>query len=170
MTAAQTASRQLERNPQDEPAQQAYNFAVGRIIGTIRDAKLDPVLRCITASAVTASFTSGNLRPNPFRFGRGFGSHYRRAPRLGNRRTLFRRSIIPGGSSRPASFFSISQGTQINASPPISCFSLTTCFSPTGTDSDTGNSSACEQIVCQRRWGRRRWATQPRRRYLLRAL
>jgi len=37
-----SVGRILERNPQDEPAQQAYNFAVGRIIGTIRDAKLDP--------------------------------------------------------------------------------------------------------------------------------
>jgi hypothetical protein len=42
MTAAQTASLQLQRNPKDRPAQQTYNFAVGRIIGTIRDAKLDP--------------------------------------------------------------------------------------------------------------------------------
>src|ERR1700730_4990347 len=42
MTAAETASRQLQRNPQDEPARHAYNFAVGRIIGAIRDAQLDP--------------------------------------------------------------------------------------------------------------------------------
>ena len=42
MTAAETALGQLQRNPQDEPARDAYNFAVGRIIGTIGDAKLDP--------------------------------------------------------------------------------------------------------------------------------
>jgi pimeloyl-ACP methyl ester carboxylesterase len=42
LTAAQTASLALQRNPQDEPARQAYNFAVSRIIGTIGTAKLDP--------------------------------------------------------------------------------------------------------------------------------
>jgi pimeloyl-ACP methyl ester carboxylesterase len=42
LTAAQTASQALQRNPQDEPARQAYNFAVSRIIGTIGTAKLDP--------------------------------------------------------------------------------------------------------------------------------
>jgi pimeloyl-ACP methyl ester carboxylesterase len=42
IAAAETASRQFERNPRDEQAQQDYNFAVGRIIETIRDAKLDP--------------------------------------------------------------------------------------------------------------------------------
>ena len=42
ISAAETASGQLQHNPQDEPAQHAYNFAVGRIIGTIGAAKLDP--------------------------------------------------------------------------------------------------------------------------------
>jgi pimeloyl-ACP methyl ester carboxylesterase len=42
LTAAQTATIQLQRNPQDQAARQAYNFAVGRIIETIRDGKFDP--------------------------------------------------------------------------------------------------------------------------------
>jgi pimeloyl-ACP methyl ester carboxylesterase len=42
LTAAQTASLALQRNPQDEPARHAYDFAVSRIIGTIGAAKLDP--------------------------------------------------------------------------------------------------------------------------------
>jgi len=42
MSAAQTALRQFERNPRDENARNDYNFAVARIIATIRDEKLDP--------------------------------------------------------------------------------------------------------------------------------
>src|SRR5260221_7067922 len=42
MTAGETAWRQLQRNSPDETARYAYNFAVRRIIGNIRDAKLDP--------------------------------------------------------------------------------------------------------------------------------
>jgi pimeloyl-ACP methyl ester carboxylesterase len=42
LTAAQSASLALQRNPQDQPARQAYNFAVSRIVGTIGAAKLDP--------------------------------------------------------------------------------------------------------------------------------
>jgi pimeloyl-ACP methyl ester carboxylesterase len=42
LTAAETASRQLQRNPRDDDARRDYNFAVGRIIGIIHDAKLDP--------------------------------------------------------------------------------------------------------------------------------
>jgi pimeloyl-ACP methyl ester carboxylesterase len=42
MSAAEAALRQLNRNPNDQAARDTYNFAVGRIIATIRDAKLDP--------------------------------------------------------------------------------------------------------------------------------
>jgi hypothetical protein len=42
MSAAETALRQLKRSPNDLTARNTYNFAVGRIIATIRDAKLDP--------------------------------------------------------------------------------------------------------------------------------
>ncbi|MBV8279783.1 MAG: hypothetical protein JO170_31595 [Verrucomicrobia bacterium] len=42
MDAAETSLDQLKRSPNDETARNTYNFAVARIIGTIRDAKLDP--------------------------------------------------------------------------------------------------------------------------------
>jgi len=42
MTAAETALGQLKRSPQDETARHTYNFGVGRIVATIRDAKLNP--------------------------------------------------------------------------------------------------------------------------------
>src|SRR5580704_11977899 len=42
MTAAETALLQLQHDPQDQQALHDYNFAVGRIIGTIGAAKLDP--------------------------------------------------------------------------------------------------------------------------------
>jgi hypothetical protein len=41
MSAAETALDQLRRSPNDQTARNTYNFAVGRIIATIRDAKLD---------------------------------------------------------------------------------------------------------------------------------
>jgi pimeloyl-ACP methyl ester carboxylesterase len=56
LTAAQTASVQLQRNPQDQPARQAYNFAVGRIIETIRDAKLDPWTHPLQVTASGGDF------------------------------------------------------------------------------------------------------------------
>jgi pimeloyl-ACP methyl ester carboxylesterase len=42
MSAAEAALRQLDHSPDDRTARNTYNFAVGRIIATIRDAKLDP--------------------------------------------------------------------------------------------------------------------------------
>lgn len=42
LAAAQAASGQLQRDPNDEAARDAYNFAVARIFTLIRDAKLDP--------------------------------------------------------------------------------------------------------------------------------
>src|ERR1700730_8024335 len=64
MTAAETASRQLQRNPQDEPARHAYNFAVGRIIGTIRDAKLDPWTQPLRVPASGGEFLLTH-KPDP---------------------------------------------------------------------------------------------------------
>ena len=42
ISAAETALGQFKCSPHDETARKTYNFAVGRIIVTIRDAKLDP--------------------------------------------------------------------------------------------------------------------------------
>src|SRR5271157_3993293 len=64
MTAAETAWRQLQRNPQDEPARHAYNFAVGRIIGTIRDGKLDPWSQPLRVPASAGEFVL-TRKPDP---------------------------------------------------------------------------------------------------------
>ena len=64
MTAAETASDQLQRNPQDEPARHAYNFAVGRIIGTIGDAKLDPWTHPLRVPASGGEFVLTH-KPDP---------------------------------------------------------------------------------------------------------
>src|SRR5215831_20899860 len=42
LSAAETALEQLRRSPSDQTTRNTYNFAVGRIIATTRDAKLDP--------------------------------------------------------------------------------------------------------------------------------
>jgi len=64
MTAAETASGQLQRNPQDQPAQQAYSFAVGRIIGTIGAAKLDPWSQPLRVPASGGDFVLTH-KPDP---------------------------------------------------------------------------------------------------------
>src|ERR1700730_10580784 len=64
MTAAETAWRQLQLNPQDEPARHAYNFAVGRIIGTIRDGKLDPWSQPLRVPASAGEFVLTH-KPDP---------------------------------------------------------------------------------------------------------
>jgi pimeloyl-ACP methyl ester carboxylesterase len=42
LASADAAARELVRNPQNDTARSDYNFAVARIISTIRDGKLDP--------------------------------------------------------------------------------------------------------------------------------
>jgi hypothetical protein len=42
LAAAQTAQAELERNPNDEEARNAYNYALSRVFMIIHDAKLDP--------------------------------------------------------------------------------------------------------------------------------
>lgn len=42
LAAAQAAEQQLARDPKDTAARDAYNFAVSRVFGTIKQAKLDP--------------------------------------------------------------------------------------------------------------------------------
>jgi pimeloyl-ACP methyl ester carboxylesterase len=64
LTAAQAASIQLERNPEDQPARQTYNFAVGRIIETIRDGKLDPWTHPLQVPASGGDFSLTH-RPDP---------------------------------------------------------------------------------------------------------
>ena len=64
ISAAETASGQLQHNPQDEPARQAYNFAVGRIIGTIGAAKLDPWTQPLRVPASGGDFILTH-KPDP---------------------------------------------------------------------------------------------------------
>ena len=64
MSAAETALDQLKRNPSDEAARNTYNFAVGRIIATIRDAKLDPWTRPLPVPANGGEFVLTH-RPDP---------------------------------------------------------------------------------------------------------
>jgi pimeloyl-ACP methyl ester carboxylesterase len=42
LASAETAAEELQRNPHDEDARRAYNFAVARVFTTIQDARLDP--------------------------------------------------------------------------------------------------------------------------------
>jgi len=64
MSAAETALRQFERNPRDENARNAYNFAVARIIATIRDAKLDPWTQQLRVPASGGDFVLTH-KPDP---------------------------------------------------------------------------------------------------------
>ncbi len=64
LTAAQTASLQLQHNPHDQAARQAYNFAVGRIIETIRDGKLDPWTQPLRVPASGGDFILTH-KPDP---------------------------------------------------------------------------------------------------------
>lgn len=53
ITAAELALRKLEKNPGDVVAQAGYNFAVSRIMGTLRDASLKPWKTPICAGSRT---------------------------------------------------------------------------------------------------------------------
>jgi len=64
MSAAETALRQLERSPQDETARHTYNFTVGRIIATIRHAKLDPWTEPLRVPASDGEFVLTH-KPDP---------------------------------------------------------------------------------------------------------
>jgi len=64
MSAAETALHQFERNPRDENARNAYNFAVARIIATIRDAKLDPWTQPLRVPASGGDFVLTH-KPDP---------------------------------------------------------------------------------------------------------
>jgi pimeloyl-ACP methyl ester carboxylesterase len=64
MSAAEAASRQLDRSPNDQAARNAYNFGVGRIIATIRDAKLDPWTQPLRVPASGGEFILTH-KPDP---------------------------------------------------------------------------------------------------------
>jgi pimeloyl-ACP methyl ester carboxylesterase len=64
ISAAEAALRQLDRSPNDQVARSTYNFAVGRIIATIHDAKLDPWTQPLRAPANGGEFILTH-KPDP---------------------------------------------------------------------------------------------------------
>ncbi|EDY16378.1 hypothetical protein CfE428DRAFT_6095 [Chthoniobacter flavus Ellin428] len=64
LTAAEAAERQLARNPNDAAARDAYNFAVARVIGTIKQAKLDPWSQPLRVPATGGEFVLTH-QPDP---------------------------------------------------------------------------------------------------------
>ncbi len=64
LTAAEVAAQQLQRNAHDEQAQSDYNFAVGRVIGIIRTAKLDPWTRPLRVPTSSGEYVLTH-KPDP---------------------------------------------------------------------------------------------------------
>lgn len=56
LTAAEAASKQLERTPNDMVVRDDYNFAVARIMATINDSKLDPWSKPLSVPAAGGDF------------------------------------------------------------------------------------------------------------------
>ncbi|HEY5891706.1 MAG TPA: alpha/beta hydrolase [Chthoniobacterales bacterium] len=66
LTAAQVAAEQLARNPDDISARDAYNFAVARVLGTVKEAKLDPWTQPLRVPAEGGEFVLTHKRdPRP---------------------------------------------------------------------------------------------------------
>jgi pimeloyl-ACP methyl ester carboxylesterase len=66
LTAAELAARQLAINPSDAAARDAYNFAVGRIVGVIQDDNLDPWTKPLRLPASEGEFELTHKRdPRP---------------------------------------------------------------------------------------------------------
>ena len=66
LTALETATRQLTRNPNDAEAIRDYNFALARVFTTIRDARLDPWTQPLTVPGANGGFVlthRGDPRP-----------------------------------------------------------------------------------------------------------
>ncbi|MES2438036.1 MAG: alpha/beta hydrolase [Verrucomicrobiota bacterium] len=64
LNAAKTASRQLAFDPNDAHARDAYNFAVARVFGTIKQANLDPWTRPLNVPETGGGFTL-TYKPDP---------------------------------------------------------------------------------------------------------
>jgi pimeloyl-ACP methyl ester carboxylesterase len=64
ISAAESALRQLDSSPNDQNARTTYNFAVGRIIATIHDAKLDPWTQPLRVPASGGEFALTH-KPDP---------------------------------------------------------------------------------------------------------
>ena len=64
LTAAETAAQELRRNSGDASARRDYNFALGRVFATIRDAKLDPWTQPLRVPADGGEFVLTH-KPDP---------------------------------------------------------------------------------------------------------
>jgi pimeloyl-ACP methyl ester carboxylesterase len=64
LATAELAARQLTRTPNDTDARDAYNFAVARVLGTIKKAKLDPWTQPLQVPAPGGAFVL-TRRPDP---------------------------------------------------------------------------------------------------------
>jgi pimeloyl-ACP methyl ester carboxylesterase len=64
LAAAQTATQQLLRNPDDAAAREAYNFAVARVFSTIKQAGLDPWTHPLRVPSPDGEFVL-TRRPDP---------------------------------------------------------------------------------------------------------
>ena len=64
LSAAQTAARELERNPANTAARDDYNFAVARVLGTIKRAKLEPWAHPLRVPAASGDFVLA-FKPDP---------------------------------------------------------------------------------------------------------
>ena len=73
LAAAQNAQQQLARNPANDAARKDYNFAVARVIGTIRQASLEPWKQPLRVPAAERDFVltsepDANPQRNPARY------------------------------------------------------------------------------------------------------
>jgi hypothetical protein len=69
LTAAEAASQTLARDPKDEGAREAYNFAVARIFSAMRVAKRDPWAQPLRVPAAGGDYTLHYVRdPKPARY------------------------------------------------------------------------------------------------------
>ncbi len=64
LSAAQAAAAELERNPADTTARDDYNFAVARVLGTIKQAKLDPISKPLRVPAKGGDYFL-SIKPDP---------------------------------------------------------------------------------------------------------
>lgn len=65
LAAAETAAQQLARNPADAAAREAYNFAVSRVFGTIKEAKLDPWTQPLRVPTAEGGEFTLTRKPDP---------------------------------------------------------------------------------------------------------
>ncbi len=67
LAAADAAAKRLQTNPDDDVAREAYNFALARVIGTLKDAKLAPWPQPLQVPAANGGYTltcKRDRRPN----------------------------------------------------------------------------------------------------------